>query len=203
MPLTDWELLRTSPAPVLLVRGTQPYERPIVLAAVDPTHAHAKPAKLDDAILAHGGRLARALSGSLHAMHAYYPVPLDVPTSAIRTDASVAKLYKQVRARARVAFEKAVRHARVPRARSHLIDYNPVDAIPATARKIGADIVVMGAVSRSGLKRVFILLSPAPAADHAPEQAIAVGLNIHASARVRATTSEKSWDPVRRRRALE
>jgi universal stress protein E len=29
-------------------------------------------------------------------------------------------------------------------------------AIPETAREVGADIVVMGAVSRSGLRRVFI-----------------------------------------------
>jgi universal stress protein E len=154
--LTDWELLRTSHVPVLLVRGKEPYEKPIVLAAVDPTHAHAKPEMLDNAILALGGRFARALSGSLHAMHAYYPVPLDVPTSAIRTDSSAAQLYREVRGRARTAFERTTRQARISRARRHLIDRNPVAAIPATAREIGADLVVMGAVSRSGLERVLI-----------------------------------------------
>jgi nucleotide-binding universal stress UspA family protein len=83
-------------------------------------------------------------------------VPLDVPTSAIRSDASAARLYKEVRARARAAFERTAKQARIPRARRHLVDYNPIDAIPETARKVGADLVVMGAVSRSGLKRVFI-----------------------------------------------
>lgn len=33
---------------------------------------------------------------------------------------------------------------------------NPVVAIPRVARETGADIVIMGAVSRSGLRRVFI-----------------------------------------------
>jgi len=154
--LTDWELLRTSHVPVLLVRGRQAYANPIVLAAVDPTHAHDKPAMLDNVILALGGRVARALSGSLHAMHAYNPVPLDVPTSAIRTDASAARFYREVRARARTAFDRTMRQARIPRARRHLIDHNAVDAIPETAREIGADLVVMGAVSRSGLRRIFI-----------------------------------------------
>jgi universal stress protein E len=154
--LTDWELLRTSPLPVLLVRSKDLYEKPIVLAAVDPTHAHAKPAMLDGEILTLAGRVARALSGSLHAMHAYYPVPLDIPSSAIRTDADAARRYREVRYRARTAFERTTKHARIPRARRHLIDRNPVDAIPDTAREIGADLVVMGAVSRSGLKRVFI-----------------------------------------------
>jgi universal stress protein E len=154
--LTDWELLRTSHVPVLLVRSKQPYEHPIVLAAVDPTHTHAKPANLDTEILAAGARFTRALSGSLHALHAYFPVPLDVPTSALRSDASAARLYKEVRSRARAAFDRTMRQARIPRARRHLVDSNPVDAIPDTAREVGADLVVMGAVSRSGLKRVFI-----------------------------------------------
>jgi universal stress protein E len=33
---------------------------------------------------------------------------------------------------------------------------DPVTGIARVARRIGADLVVMGAVSRSGLKRVFI-----------------------------------------------
>ena len=63
--LTDWELLRTSPLPVLLVRTQEPYERPIVLAAVDPGHAHAKPSGLDGVILKEAAGMARLLSGSV------------------------------------------------------------------------------------------------------------------------------------------
>jgi universal stress protein E len=43
MHLTDWELLRTSPLPVLLLKNARPWRRPLVLAAVDPAHQHAKP----------------------------------------------------------------------------------------------------------------------------------------------------------------
>jgi universal stress protein E len=154
--LTDWELLRTSPIPVLLVRNKHLYERPIVLAAVDPTHVHAKPAKLDQEILAAGAKFARALGGSLHGMHAYLPVPLDVPPSEMLRDASSARLYERVRAKARTEFTRAAQKARNPRARRHLIDRHPILAIPETAREIGADLLVMGAVSRSGLKRMFI-----------------------------------------------
>ena len=156
MHLTDWELIRTSAVPVLLVRSKQLYDHPLILAAVDPTHSHAKPARLDEAILATAQQFSHALSGSLHAVHAYFPVPLDVPSSAIRTDASAASLYTQVRSQARAAFERVAKLARIPRARRHLVDVHPVDAIPETAHNIGADLVVMGAVSRSGLKRVFI-----------------------------------------------
>ena len=44
--LTDWELLRLSPVPVLLVKTSGAYRRPVVLAALDPGHTFSKPAKL-------------------------------------------------------------------------------------------------------------------------------------------------------------
>lgn len=37
---TDFELLRLSPVPVLLVKTRQPYDHPSVQAGVDPSHAH-------------------------------------------------------------------------------------------------------------------------------------------------------------------
>ena len=40
--LIDWELLRLSPIPVLLVKTTGPYQQPTVLAAVDPTGSPAE-----------------------------------------------------------------------------------------------------------------------------------------------------------------
>ena len=58
---TDWELLRNSAVPVLLVKNRRPYHRSKVLAAVDPTHAFAKPTNLDDEILRYGSTIADAL----------------------------------------------------------------------------------------------------------------------------------------------
>jgi universal stress protein E len=73
--LVDWELLRLSPIPVLLVKDPRAYRRPKVLAAVDPDHTYAKPVWLDREILNAAQQIARALHGSLHAVHAYVPIP--------------------------------------------------------------------------------------------------------------------------------
>src|SRR5688572_2099970 len=70
---TDWELLRLCPIPVLLVKNRRLDRRPRVLAAVDPSHAHAKPSNLDRQILRAGAQLVHALHGELHAMHAMLP----------------------------------------------------------------------------------------------------------------------------------
>jgi universal stress protein E len=155
--LTDWELLRLSPVPVLLVKTTRPYRRPTVLAAVDPGHAFAKTAQLDREILQAGGFIADALRGKLHVVHGYMPIPPLMSTSreTINVDI-IAKLQSDARQKARATFARALGSTSIPAARRHLIARPAIEAIPAAARKSRSAIVIMGAVSRSGLKRVFI-----------------------------------------------
>jgi len=155
--LTDWELLRTSAVPVLLLKNARIYQRPVVLAAVDPSHAHAKPARLDADILSAGAQFSVALHGKLHVMHANNP-PLGLMAlgdPAINAS-MLAMTYEALVRQGREAFAKLMGAMDIAPARQHLVDSPPVRAIPALARSTGAALVVMGAVSRSGLKRVFI-----------------------------------------------
>jgi universal stress protein E len=155
--IADWELLRLSPVPVLLVKSRRAYRRPAILAAVDPNHQFAKPAMLDDEIVGVGKRIAGALHGALHVMHAYVPMPVDMPEGATALSGDVtARIEKKALERARAAFASSLGSNTVPPARRHLVEDRPMLAIPATARRTGSSIVVMGAISRSGLKAVFI-----------------------------------------------
>lgn len=157
--LTDWELLRTSPMPVLLIKHGKPYHRPLVLAAVDPAHAHAKPLPLDSRIVDGAADLAKGLRGTVHIAHANYPsiVGAEVGAAASKAARSWSTFsLQELEERERELFEAFRASAGIPRTRAHLVDGNPVVAIPAIARKLRAGIVVMGALSRSGLERVFI-----------------------------------------------
>ncbi|HSD74273.1 MAG TPA: universal stress protein [Steroidobacteraceae bacterium] len=154
--LTDWELMRLSAAPVLLVKSARPYRRPVVLAAIDPGHAFSKPAKLDRKILQAGSLVSEALRGTLHVMHAYVPVPLIPMTPAVMSADLTARMDAEALGKARTAFARALRAVKIPAERRHLIGRYPIDAIQDLARETRSAIVVMGAVSRSGLKRVFI-----------------------------------------------
>jgi universal stress protein E len=153
--LTDWELLRTSPVPVLLVKNAEPYKRPTVLAAVDPLHALSKPATLDREILSVATGISRALRGPLHAVHAYVPMPQEQLPHRRVSDESLKKLTQQTERAARRRFYRSTQSAHIPKARCHLIGRHPIDAIEATARATRSSIVVMGAISRSGIKRFF------------------------------------------------
>lgn len=155
--LTDWELLRLSPRPVLLLKNDKPWGAPVILAAVDPSHAHAKPARLDAAIVDCATLLGKALRGSVELMHANFPASFgafaDDPAMGM---SSIAQLYDQQRANSKASFQDFAAKAGIAKSRCHLVDTDPIFGIPHVARKVGASVVVMGALSRSGLKRVFI-----------------------------------------------
>jgi len=154
--LVDWELLRWSPVPVLLVQGTRLYRRPAILAAVDPKHTFAKPARLDTRILETADFFASSLHGALHAVHAYTPVtPARISQGFSGAQALKGELRRTLQA-ARNSLAGALRDLRVPLARQHIVARHPIDAIEGTARRIHSSIVVMGAISRSGLKRFLI-----------------------------------------------
>jgi universal stress protein E len=156
LSFTDWELLRLSPVPVLLVKSRRPYNHPVILAAVDPLHAFGKPARLDTRILGLSAAVTAALRGKLHAVHACAVIPAST-VPAIVADASIsAELRHEAAGTAGAAFERALRSTIIPRTRRHLVSGDPADVIAKLSRRIGSAIVVMGAVSRSGLKRAFI-----------------------------------------------
>jgi universal stress protein E len=153
--LTDWELIRSSPVPVLLVKNSHPYRHPAVLAAIDPGHAHAKPLKLDQTILKTGKALSKALRGTLHAVHAYARFPMGSYPEGMSGKA-VQRLAEEAEHLAKRRFARALRPLRIARARQFLIARQPIDAIEEAARKSRSAIVVMGAIARSGYKRLLI-----------------------------------------------
>ena len=153
---TDWDLLRHAAVPVLLIKSATPYRHPTVLAAVDPQHLHAKPARLDDEILAIASTWSAALRGRLHVVHAYSPPLLvdggaGIAAAGIATDLIAGAEHNAARLLTELLDAK-----RLKPVTTHLANAPPSAAIPATAQQIGAKLVVMGAVSRSALKRVFI-----------------------------------------------
>jgi universal stress protein E len=155
---TDWELIRNCPVPLLLLKDARPYRRPRVLVSVDPFHAADKPASLDRALLEAGARLAGGLGGALHAVHAYLPLAMVVPTSV----GAPMPVWLPPEAEAehergvRRAFDRLLSRAGVAPSRRHLVSGSVPDALDEALAASRASILVMGAISRRGLKRLFI-----------------------------------------------
>jgi len=153
---TDWELIRHCPLPLLLVKSGRPYRRPAIIAAVDPFHA--RPADLDPRLLTAGATLAQLLHGKLHLFHAYMPL-VSIATMPVSTAPFVMMPPDAEEAHGRQiarTIDKLADTAGIPRARCHIHMGNVPGELRAAVGDTHAGVVVMGAVSRSGLARLFI-----------------------------------------------
>lgn len=140
----SWQLVRHCPKPLLLVKDRVWNARPVVLAAVDPTHHHHKPMKLDHKILDLGLSTAGHLEGDLHVLHAYGDVgrPFALPEKLLQSHQD--------------AFDALLADFTVDPARCHLVEDSPVFALQSWTAKLNADIIAMGALSRSRLSDALI-----------------------------------------------
>ena len=155
---TDFELIRHCPVPLLIVKGRAAWRRPRILAALDPFHANDKPSELDGQIVAAADAIAAAVGGSVHAAHIYRPamglIPgMDIDRAAI---AAIPVQQKAHKAAVRRRFYEVLGQYGIAKNRGHLLCGMPAVELPAIARSMRAGLVVMGAMSRSGLKRIFI-----------------------------------------------
>jgi universal stress protein E len=167
--LTDWELLRRSPVPVLLVKRPRLYRRPVVLAAVDPGHTYGKPVRLDAEIVRVASAITAALHGALHAVYAYVPLPVTaIARGSVVSDAAASRLQARAAETARSKLQRLLRASAISPARRHIIGRHPADAIEQVAAETRSAVVVMGAISRSGLTRLLIGNTAEKVLDHLP-----------------------------------
>jgi universal stress protein E len=156
---TDWTLIRDCPALLWLVKPREIAQRPCFVAAVDPLHERAKPAALDDRIIAAAKQVCYPLNGELHVFHAFDVTPalaVSMDPMAMPLVLPSRELTDSMRAQhAEAVYALTDEHA-VPRDRVHIEEGGTRDLLIALTERLRADVVVMGAVSRRGLKRLFL-----------------------------------------------
>ena len=154
---TDWNLIRTCPAPLWLVKPRELAAEPVFIAAVDPMHEHDKPAALDDEILQVGKYLSLAVSGRAHAFHSYDPrIAVATATAYIPVSLPFDEIEKQMHEDHQKRFAEITAFHGIDDADTHLVAGLTHEELPAIAEKLAADVVIMGAVARNRLKRMFI-----------------------------------------------
>ena len=156
---TDWHIIRECHAPLWLVK---PYQDPAIrtlIAAVDPLHERDKPARLDHKILEMAEKIRSAADGTITVVHAFDPAPV----YAVSTDAMSFPITEPINdaiAALKTQHQEAMvaltsKHAIAADA-THLIEGETREVLVGAVDEYGADLVVIGAVSRSGLKRLAL-----------------------------------------------
>ncbi|MGH8222960.1 MAG: universal stress protein, partial [Woeseiaceae bacterium] len=168
---TDWRLLRSCPYPLWLVKPSAMRDRPVIVAAVDPTHSHDKPAALDQVIVNHARFIANAAGGEVHLLHTYERLT-SIGRAATRTfkpiELPVDELEQRVRAEHRQKLDELAKENGIDADHVHQLPGPARELIPAFARSRKADLVVMGALARWGLKRAILGGTAERVLDHLP-----------------------------------
>jgi universal stress protein E len=172
---TDWELIRACPVPLLLTKPRPWSSNPRICAAVDPGHDDDKPVLLDHCILDLASAVAKNLLGQLHVLHAYISMARIAAAvgSAPPMHAS-SELLANERTRKLKELTALVSDYAVPIENIHLDVGGTCDVLCRLAQQLDADVVTMGAVSRSAVKRAFIGSTAEMILEHLPCDALIV-----------------------------
>jgi universal stress protein E len=168
---TDWNLIRTCPVPLWLVKPQDISDKPIFIAAIDPLHEHDKPAALDDEILVTSKTLAEATNAEIRAFHSYDPriaVATATANAYIPVSLPFDEIEKQMHEQHEKRFNEVISFHGIDAEKSFLVAGVTHEELPEFSESIGADVVVMGAVSRNRWKRLFIGATAERTLEHLP-----------------------------------
>ena len=129
---SDWTILRTANCPVMLAKCSKPLEGGKVLAAVNVVAKDDAHVALNDSIIAAAKTISEQVGAELHAANAYA--------------GSLNYVYP----------EDLAKRVEIPASRAHVMDSTPATAIPVIAHELGADLVVIGTVARTGVAGAII-----------------------------------------------
>jgi universal stress protein E len=154
----DFELIRRSTLPLLIVKDSKPWKAPRVLAALDPFHSHDKPRNLDAKIAGAAKDIADAVGGVVHAGYIFCPLAEYFP-NVVMEPAVMALTPNEERnyeANVKREFRRAAESYGIAARYCHLRRGDPGIELPLLARSLKTRLVAMGAVSRSGFGHSFI-----------------------------------------------
>jgi universal stress protein E len=156
---TDWSLIRGCSAQLLLVKPHTTHTPPCIVASIDPLHERDKPAELDRRILGTATELRDTVGADLHVFHSFDIAPMLAASTDSMTmpiALPVRELTDSLRAEHSEAVYELTDAYGVPRDRVHVHQGGTRQLLVTLTEQLKADIVVMGAVSRSGLQRLFL-----------------------------------------------
>lgn len=148
---TDWELIRHCSLPLLLTKANAWNDPLRVTAAVDPLHANDKPDSLDEHIIRWGKDFSSRLSGELQLLHVYDPTPLLIYLDQPTIDS--ADISEDIREQHDTALKALAQKHQIAESNTVLETGSTLSVIPDHLHQANIDLVIMGAVPRSGLER--------------------------------------------------
>jgi universal stress protein E len=150
----DWNLLKLSPAPVLLVKQKPAWDSRNIITAIDAT-------SLDDAhkaINEHICEFAEMLNTDrLYDVHLVNSYPMMSLTLASLPDTPVPKDLQEYVADQHInACQIIANKFNIPAQQTHIKEGEPEEIITATAKQLDADVVIIGMPPTEGMQGIIL-----------------------------------------------
>ena len=154
---TSMHLMRKCPCPVWVVKPSRRKSLRKVMAAVDPDPENETRHSLNQGILRHAKRIAEKSGAALHIVHGWSVFGGEVDRSRRWVKKAEVRLYlEQAASEHRQRLNELLADEGIDPVNVHLVQGKPGEIIPKKASEIGADLLVMGTVCRTGVPGFFI-----------------------------------------------
>lgn len=151
---TDWHLLRKAPVSVLLVKDHDWPENGQILGCVNAGSEDEAHRSLNNSIIDTAHMMAALLKSNVHLVNSYPGTPVNIAIEIPEFDpASYNESVKNYHMQSMSALAK---EKGVVEDNCHVKEGLPEDVIPAVAKELDAELVIIGTVGRQGISAALI-----------------------------------------------
>lgn len=151
---TDWHLLRKSPCPVLLVKDMEWAKDGKILAAVHTGSDAEHHTSLNEKIIDQSTGLAQLITAEVHMVNSYPGTPVNIAIEIPEFDPN--EYNTVVRRHHETACNELADKCGISKEKIHIEEGLPEDVIPKVSTEIGAELVVIGTIGRTGFSAAII-----------------------------------------------
>lgn len=151
---TDWSLLRKAPCPVLLVKDHLWQDNGTILTAVHAGSESEVHQALNRKLITHSSFVAKNINAKLHLVNFFPGTPTAIAVEI--PDFNTAQYQQNVEAHHKEAMQELIADFAPVIAKTHTRDGIPDDGIPAVAKELDAELVVLGTIGRTGISAALL-----------------------------------------------
>ncbi len=170
----DWNLIRHCPQPLWLAKSGEWENGAPIMACVDPGHRSDSYSTLDLRLLGTAEELSRKLVTDLHVFNAYPPEMGTVQSEDNPVVTPEAEFEKQYAQQQKILLDSLLDGYDVEEEHIHRELGYPESTLVKTADRIGAGLVVMGAIARNRLDRIILGSTTEAVLDKVPADILVV-----------------------------
>ncbi|MFD0966282.1 universal stress protein UspE [Seminibacterium arietis] len=151
----DWQLLRKCTAPIMIVKDGDWKHQRRILIAVNVADEEDNHCIFNDELVTLGIDLADILErGNVHLVTAYPPTPINMAIDL--PEFNTTEYDDSIRSQYLINMKALRQKFGIDEDHTHVLEGFPEEVIPKVAEEIGAEMVVLGTIGRTGLSAAFL-----------------------------------------------